>query len=242
MKARPRCEVALGHAVASSPPCTAASACGTVHTARDLQRTRPPVLEAMRAARAAAPDGHPILSARRTLFMVGQAEGRRYYHLRRRAVHTLGAVGRGSVVLASACLSPGSLPKGSVAAELQPCSQVHPQSRVGISADTAVLATNLSTAALLDSAAAAAALGSATALSNCCLDAKWGYDEFLTTMAASNFSLMMRVGDPGSSRVADAVATDTVQMVISGGFFRNYAPVLKYKFSRSWDPQLVLYP
>jgi hypothetical protein len=60
--------------------------------------------------------------------------------------------------------------------------------------------------------------------SNCCFNKTMDYIEYLYHLASSNFTLMIRGGDAGSSRTFDSISIGTPQIVISDKFMQNYAP------------------
>jgi len=61
-------------------------------------------------------------------------------------------------------------------------------------------------------------------VSNCCFKNGLPYASFVKQMMMSNFSLLIRGGDAGTSRFADALALSIPQLVLSDDFYSGYVP------------------
>jgi hypothetical protein len=132
---------------------------------------------------------------RRSIFMLGQANKVKYYRNRVTAIRQLGDVGVNSFIAASVC-EKGMKFKSCGINKKHGASDGTP-----IEDDTAI-----------------------TPVTNCCLKHKLSYSSFLKQMMMSNFSLLIGGGDPGSSRLADALALNVPQLILSDGFYERYAP------------------
>jgi hypothetical protein len=183
----PRCLISVGHHAVSSYENIKHN---EVKTREDLILMRPlkQDLLDMQAKDSLKPQ-------QRSIFMLGQANRRKYYKHRVTAIKKLGGVGVNSFIAASKC------EKGIV---LTPCGIF--ESIPKTAGDT-----------IIDDVPV-------TPVTNCCLNNTMFYGSFVKQMMMSNFSLLIKGGDAGSSRFADALALSVPQLILSDGFYERYAP------------------